>query len=165
MKNIYDASTSCVRTTVGDSKLFRVEIGLYQGSALSTFLFIIIMDTMAGDIQKPSPWCMLYADDIVLCEETKEKVFEEAEKWSKRLAGYGLKFNNRKTVYMEMNVTGTPSLDDQLKYRKVNRFTYLGSILQHEGGCEKEVNARIQKGWHKWRRISGVMCDKRCQYG
>ncbi|XP_065315376.1 uncharacterized protein LOC135924252 [Gordionus sp. m RMFG-2023] len=93
--------------------------------------------------------------------ETKEKVFEEAEKWSKRLAGYGLKVNNRKTVYMEMNVTGTPSLDDQLMYPKVDRFTYLGSMLQQEGGCAKEFNARIQKGWLKWRSISGVMCDKK----
>ncbi|CAK9301226.1 unnamed protein product [Gordionus sp. m RMFG-2023] len=90
------------------------------------------MDTIRRDIQKPSPWCMLYADDKVLCEETKEK----------------------------MNVTGTPSLDDQLKYPKVDRFTYLGSMLQ-EGGCTKEVNAWIQKGWLKWRSISGVMCDKK----
>ncbi|XP_065321344.1 uncharacterized protein LOC135928808 [Gordionus sp. m RMFG-2023] len=94
MKNIYEASTSCVRMTVGDSKPFWVEIGLHQRSAISPFLFNIIMDTITRDIQKPSPWCMLYADDIILCEETKEKVFEEAEKWSKRLAGYGLKVTN-----------------------------------------------------------------------
>ncbi|XP_065321085.1 uncharacterized protein LOC135928558 [Gordionus sp. m RMFG-2023] len=100
MKNIYEALTSCVRTT--DLKAI---------------------------------WCMLYADDIVLCEETKEKVFEEVEKCSKRLARYGLKVNNRKTVYMEMNVTGTPSLDDKLKYPKVDRFIYLGSMLHQEGAC------------------------------
>ncbi|XP_065321400.1 uncharacterized protein LOC135928864 [Gordionus sp. m RMFG-2023] len=91
----------------------------------------------------------------------RQKVFKEAEKWSKRLVGYDLKVNNRKTVYMEMNVTGTLSLDDQLKDPKVDRFTYLGSMLQQEGGCAKEVNARIQKGWLKWRSISGVMCDKK----
>ncbi|KAE8689168.1 hypothetical protein F3Y22_tig00110940pilonHSYRG00061 [Hibiscus syriacus] len=37
-------STTYVRTTVGDTAAFSVEIGLHQGSALSPYIFALIMD-------------------------------------------------------------------------------------------------------------------------
>ncbi|KAE8700483.1 hypothetical protein F3Y22_tig00110556pilonHSYRG00089 [Hibiscus syriacus] len=37
-------STTYVRTTVGDTEAFPVEIGLHQGSALSPYIFALIMD-------------------------------------------------------------------------------------------------------------------------
>jgi len=43
----------------------------------------------------------------------------------------------------------------------VTRFKYLGSIVQNDGEIEADVNHRIQAGWLKWRRASGVLCDKK----
>ena len=43
----------------------------------------------------------------------------------------------------------------------VDSFKYLGSTLQAEGGCEKDVTSRIQSGWNRWREMSGVICDKK----
>ena len=43
----------------------------------------------------------------------------------------------------------------------VDSFKYLGSTLQAEGGCEKDVTIRIQSGWNRWREMSGVICDKK----
>ena len=39
-------------------------------------------------------------------------------------------------------------------------FKYLGSTVQ-ESGCEREVKKRVQAGWNRWRRVSGVICDRR----
>jgi len=44
---------------------------------------------------------------------------------------------------------------------QVTRFKYLGSIVQNDGEIEADVSHRIQAWWLKWRRASGVLCDKK----
>jgi len=44
---------------------------------------------------------------------------------------------------------------------QVTRFKYLGFIVQNDGEIEADVSHRIQAGWLKWRRASGVLCDKK----
>ena len=39
-------------------------------------------------------------------------------------------------------------------------FKYLGSTVQSNGECGKEVKKRVQAGWNGWRRMSGVICDR-----
>ena len=34
-------------------------------------------------------------------------------------------------------------------------------MVQESGGCEREVKKRIQAGWNRWRKVSGVICDRR----
>ena len=41
-----------------------------------------------------------------------------------------------------------------------NHFKYLGSIIQKDGEIDSDVNHRIQAGWLKWRRATGVLCDR-----
>jgi len=45
-------------------------VGLYQGSALSSFLFTSIIDGLIRDIQDEVPGCKLFADDVVLINDT-----------------------------------------------------------------------------------------------
>ena len=68
-----------VRTPGGVTDDFKVGIGLHQGSALSPFLFTLIMDELTKGIQDELPWCMLFAYDIVLIDETKEGVNDKLE--------------------------------------------------------------------------------------
>ena len=44
---------------------------------------------------------------------------------------------------------------------KVEDFKYLGSTVQSNGDCGREVKKRVQAGWNGWRRMSGVICDRR----
>ena len=37
-------------------------------------LFAIVMDEITKSIHEDIPWCMLFVDDIVLIDETKEEV-------------------------------------------------------------------------------------------
>ncbi|KAK3505909.1 hypothetical protein QTP70_003614, partial [Hemibagrus guttatus] len=38
---------------------FKVEVGLHQGSALSPFLFAIVMDQLSEEVRQESPWTMM----------------------------------------------------------------------------------------------------------
>ena len=47
------------------------------------------------------------------------------------------------------------------KVPKVKEFKYWGSTVQESTSCEKEVKKRVQAESNGWRRVSGVICDKR----
>ena len=34
-------------------------------------------------------------------------------------------------------------------------------MVQESGSCEMEVKKRVQAGWNGWRKILGVICDRR----
>ena len=50
---------------------------------------------------------------------------------------------------------------EDTKVPRVKEFKYLGSTVQESDGCEREVKKRVLAGWNEWRRVSGVICDKR----
>ena len=60
---MYDGATT-VRSAAGLTKEFKVGVGLHQGSAISPFLFAIIIDRLTKDIRKDVPRNMLFADNI-----------------------------------------------------------------------------------------------------
>ncbi|VFQ73396.1 unnamed protein product [Cuscuta campestris] len=70
IKDMYDGAMTRVRTFGGDSESFSVGMGLHQGSTLSPFLFALVMDVLTQGVQEGVPWCMLFADDIVLIDNT-----------------------------------------------------------------------------------------------
>ena len=167
IKDMYKDSTTQVVTNVGETEEIRIEVGLHQGSALSPLLFIIIMDVISEDTGEESPWSMLFADDLVLCDENREDLEGRLEDWRQRLEGVGLKVSRSKTEYLPP----TGSCED-IKLReygsndyatlpKCSSFKYLGTTIHQEGGCQTEVTLRIGKAWNKWRELTGVLCDKK----
>ena len=60
---------------------FLIIVGLNQGFALSPYLFALVMDELTKHMQDKIPWCILFADDIVLVAETKVKVNAKLELW------------------------------------------------------------------------------------
>ena len=85
--------------------------------------------------------------------------------WSYALEKRGLKVNRRKTEYMcvhERQDTGSGTVKMQgEEVAKVDDFKYLGSTVQSNGERGREVKKREQAGWNGWRRMSGVICDRR----
>ena len=74
-----------------------------------------------------------------------------------------MKVSRSKTEYLCINGGNddeTVKMEDT-KVPRVKEFKYLGSTVQESGGCEREVKKRVQAGWNGWRRVSGVICDKR----
>ena len=161
--DMYDGARTVVRSSAGLTKEFEVGVGLHQGSALSPFLFAIMMDKLTEEIWTESPWDMMFADDIVLCREDRRQLQEVLEVWRNVLEKRGLKVSRSKTEYMQAG-----GVDDGGELRlqgetvkKVEIFKYLRSVVSRDGSCEEEIRRRIQVGWLSWRKISDVLCDRK----
>ncbi|KAK3534886.1 hypothetical protein QTP70_000908, partial [Hemibagrus guttatus] len=161
VQDMYERSRTVVRCAVGQTEEFKVEVGLHQGSALSPFLFAIVMDQLSEEVRQESPWTMMFADDIMICSESREQVEENLERW--RFERRGMKVSGSKTEYMCVNEregSGTVRLQGE-EVKKVQEFKYLGSTVQSNGECGKEVKKRVQAGWNGWRKVWGVLCDQK----
>ena len=55
IKDMYGKATTTVRSAAELTEEFKVSVGFYKGSALSPFLFAIIMDKLTEDIRKDAP--------------------------------------------------------------------------------------------------------------
>ena len=116
-------------------------VGLHQGSSLSPYLFAMIMDVLARGIKDLSLWCMLYADDIVLCGTRSEVVEKKLEEWRRAMEDRGLKINRKKTVYLRFNVDGNFDGNSDINLQgqnleRVNTFKYLGATLAENGDLD-----------------------------
>ena len=147
IKDMYDRATTTVRSAAGLTEELKVGVELHQDSALSSFLFAIIMDKLTEDIRKDAPWDMLFADDIVLSRQNHKELEDDLEIWRNALERRGLKVSGSKTEYLK---AGCVDDGEELKLQgeKVKRaknFKYLGSTVSSDGRCEEEIRRRIQK--------------------
>ncbi|KAF3627840.1 putative pre-mRNA-processing factor 6-like [Capsicum annuum] len=167
IKDMYDGVKTQVRTAGGDSEHFTVLIGLHEGSTLSPFLFALVMDVLTRRIQGKVPWCMLFADDVVLIDETRGGVNDKLEVWRQTLESKGFRVSRSKTEYVECkfnDVRWENEVVVKLEAQEVckrDKFKYLGSVIQSDGEIDEDVSHRIGAGWMKWKLASGVLCDKK----
>ncbi|KAK3550772.1 hypothetical protein QTP70_004610 [Hemibagrus guttatus] len=104
------------------------------------------MDQLSEEVRQESPWTMMFADDIVICSESREQAEENLERWRFALERRGMKVSRSKTEYMCVNEregSGTIKLQGG-EVKKVQEFKYLGSTVQSNGECGKEVKERMQ---------------------
>ena len=66
---------------IGITEGFKVEVGLHQGSALSPFVFAMVMDRLTDEVRQESSWNMKFVGDIVICSESKEQLERSLERW------------------------------------------------------------------------------------
>jgi hypothetical protein len=130
IKDMYRNAVTFVRTCDGDTSDFSIKIGLHQGSALSSYLFALVMDEATRNIQGDIPWCMLFADDMVLVDDSRAGINRKLELWRHMLESKGFRLSRTKTKYMrcDFSVTrhdeGDVSLDGQVVAKK-DTFRYL----------------------------------------
>ena len=85
------------------------------------------------------------------------------ESWGYALERRGMKVSRLKTKYLCINRGNddeTVKMEDR-KVARVKKFKYLGSTVQESGSCEREVKKKVKAGWNGWRKVSGVICNRR----
>ncbi|XP_066956245.1 uncharacterized protein [Macrobrachium rosenbergii] len=102
-----------------------------------------------ADVREGVPWCVMFADDVVLVYLTREGVEIKVELWRQALEDRGLRISRANTEYLWMGGEGKQGavklgLDD---IKMVTTFKYLRSCVMDDGGMDSEINHRIQCAW------------------
>jgi len=89
-----------LRTVYGNSNNFEVKVGMHQCSALSTLLFVIVMEALSREFGVALPWEVLYVDDLVVMAETEDDLIKRLNEWKNNVENRGLRVNMNKTKVM-----------------------------------------------------------------
>lgn len=144
----------------GDSEHFPVMMGLHQGSTISPFLFMLVMDVLTQQIQGEASGCMLFTNDIeywltrLAMELTMVEGFGD-KPWSLKGLGWArLKLNIWSVSYVEAWCSS------HLQERMVQVY---GSLTQGDREINNDVTQCSGVGWENWemRFASTVFCDNK----
>lgn len=72
-------------------------------STLSPHLFTLVLDVLTKHIQELVLRCMLFADDVFLLRESREKLNGSLETWRQALEACEFRLSRSKTEYVECN--------------------------------------------------------------
>lgn len=174
IQNLYMHGESTVRVNNVVSKSFRPEKGVRQGCILSSLLFNIYgeyimrksLENWDGGIvvggKKISN--LRYADDTTLFASSESELVELIRRVERESEQVGLHINKSKTMVVDRSnqLTSTGQL---AQLEQVKQFVYLRSMLQDEGGCEKEIRRRIQMGKDAVSKLSKIWQDRSISNG
>ena len=139
------------------SDRFEVKTGVRQGCLLSPFLFLLVIDwvmkTITTDRNNGIQWTLWtqlddldFADDLALLSHNHNKMQDKTTRLETISARTGLKINTKKTELMKINTTAnTPVTVGGKPIKEVEIFVYLGSVVDKQGGTDRDVAARIGK--------------------
>nr|CDJ85153.1 endonuclease-reverse transcriptase HmRTE-e01 [Haemonchus contortus] len=109
------------------------------------------MDAITKDLQKPAPWTLLHADDVMLASEDKGEL--DVQTWTDRLAMFGLRLNVKKTECSTTDSNEPGSF-------KIKALSSHGQQPSSTLDRRLRLTAAWVAAWLKWRLMTGVLCNK-----
>jgi hypothetical protein len=112
------------------------------------------MNEVTRDIQGGISWCMLFADDVVLVDESRTGVDQKLELWRRTLEAKCFRLSRSKTEYIKCDFSATTQeegdvrIDGQVVPKK-GIFRFLGSMLQKNEDIDEDVSHIIKVDWLK----------------
>nr|KAG5703008.1 hypothetical protein BaRGS_016169 [Batillaria attramentaria] len=102
-----------------------------------------------------------FADDLALLSHSHTQMQDKTTCLEATSAGTGLKINRKKTELMKINTTAnTPVTVGGEPIREVESFVYLGSVVDGQGGTDRDVTARIGKARAAMVMLKNVWASK-----
>ncbi|XP_046858677.1 uncharacterized protein LOC124452133 [Xenia sp. Carnegie-2017] len=145
------------------SGVFEVKVGVHQDSVLSPLLFACVMDVLTEEVRrKEGCCCLLYADDIVLVAESKQKVMEWYREWKTAIEVKGLKVNEAKTKAMRCSRQVEVKDSDKWPCGVCGKRVGVNSIMC--GKCSKWVYGRCSGVRGALTRVTDFEC-RTCRSG
>lgn len=139
------------------SRSFEVQTGVKQGCLLSPFLFLLAIDWVMRETTTGSKngiqwtlWTQLedldFADDLALLSHSHQQMQEKTTKLATVSDKIGLGIHSEKTKIMKINTPSTQSVKlQESELEEVDTFTYLGSVINKQGGADEDIKMRIGK--------------------
>jgi len=124
------------------------------------------MDELTREIQDEVPWCMLFVDDIVLIDGTRDGLNEKLERWRHSLESRGFRLSRSNTEYLRCGFSGVERGGGEVTMvgvviPRIKKFNHLGLIVEERGDINEDINHHITVEWQKWKKASRVLCDKK----
>ena len=95
----------------GESVAFPVKVGVHQGSVLSPFLFVIVLEALSQEFRVGLPRELFYADDLALLAESEENLMTKLKEWRQGFEEKGLRVNVGKTKVMKCSAESTAATE------------------------------------------------------
>lgn len=138
------------------SEPFPVIKGVKQGCQISPIMFLMVLDGVLRRVTKTPrgiQWRLTqriedldFADDICFMSHTINDMRGKIEDLHQEGQKVGLKINIKKTKEIRLNSTNnTPLTINNETIERVDKFQYLGSIVNQQGGSDEDVDERIKK--------------------
>jgi hypothetical protein len=158
IEKLYEGTKACVRIEGETSEWFEVKTGVRQGCILSPCLFNIALDHILREVdgvnqgsvglrmEEEVVWDLEYADDTALLAVSLSGLIELLNAFGRESEKLGLNISVPKTKWMMIGEQRETNVKVEYKGQEVERvssFTYLGSELEANGGCLKDVTRRI----------------------
>ncbi|KAK3562165.1 hypothetical protein QTP86_030166 [Hemibagrus guttatus] len=119
----------------------------------------LVMDQLSEEVRQESPWTMMFADDIVICSESREQVEENLERWRFALERRGMKVSRiqsngecgkevKKRVQAEtvsLRKRQESELEvEELKMLREARLRWFGHVQRRENATPGNVEGRVR---------------------
>ena len=168
IRNSYEGLTCRVVHQGQLSDSFEVKTGVRQGCLLSPFLFLLAVDWIMKNSTEGTRngiqwtlWTQLedldFADDLALLSHQQQQMQDKTNRLASEAKKLGLKINKDKTKVLRAN---TPNEDpiqlEQERLEDVDSFTYLGSVVDQQGGSDADIKARLGKARTAFIKLKNV---------
>ncbi|XP_070207994.1 uncharacterized protein [Littorina saxatilis] len=99
-----------------------------------------------------------FADDVALLSHSQQQMQEKTSTVANNSARFGLNIHKGKSKVLRTNATAntTPLTLDGEALQEVDNFTYLGSIVDKQGGTDVDVRVRIGKARAAFLQLKNV---------
>ncbi|VDP57255.1 unnamed protein product [Schistosoma curassoni] len=102
-----------------------------------------------------------FTDDLVLLSHTHEQVLVNTTSVAAASASVGINIHKRKSKILKYNTENTnPVTLDGEALKDVEYFTYLGSIIDKQGGPHADVKVRIGKAKTAFQQLKNIYVNQ-----
>ena len=176
IRNLYDGLTCRVVHGNQLTDAFPVRTGVRQGCLLSPFLFLMaidwVMKVSTKDKRNGIQWTLWtqlddldFADDIALLSHNHQQMQEKTSLVAQNSEKLGLKIHNEKSKLLKVNSTSTHPISIKTKaLEEVDSFTYLGSIVDKQGGTDADIKIRIRKARIAFQQLKNIWTSRNLSY-
>lgn len=166
IRSVYETVRARIQIAGQRSEEFRMNRGIKQGDSLSPLLFVVLMDKIVRrtkdkgnhlnmvvgyrDLIPIKMMSLLYADDVVLMANSRDKMQKLVDIWTGEIENMKMEVNTNKTKVMiinekqgSQNIGGIKCKGEILE--RVTTYEYLGSVITDDGKIDAEITNKANK--------------------
>ena len=172
VEKMYDGTTCRILNEGQLTNSFEIKTGEKQGCLLSPFLFILALDWLLKEVTRRKRngiqwtlWNQLddldFAYDIALLSHNHDQMQNKTKLLRDTSQTIGLRIHPGKSKILKVKTSGSETImvgGSQLE--EVSEFTYLGSIIDDNGGTGADIKTRIGKARAAYGLLNKVWKDR-----